>query len=381
MVIYLVFIEINSFITVMLSCKSGGNVLTLRVLEYTQQSIVYELPPGKPDPHFPCMEGVDNRPRVRQSVQKGDSCAYYTINRIRQRIGASPTTEALKKARQLEQICSLWRKKITRLYLEFPYSDEYLFSARAETELATNHAKIFYHLISGGADRDAQSVPESKGRTMKALLQAFLQQDQYKLFYQFLREEYASQSMAINRWFLSQLSPPSLQFIENRCKEGNVSTQTQIIALLNVAMACMVKSYGLAHSNWKPEAGIKDLVYQLQAQGPIAVFGHLGAAQYIDPPQRLSIQFADRAVFGWKKDSKKQNHLSGHAVVIVGAKYEGSIEQIYYIDCHDPSDPANPALQRIYAISYRTLVAGLYNVYGLPELDHQTGFAYAWGQA
>lgn len=343
--------------------------MTLRTLEYSSRSVVYELPPGKPDPRLPCMEGVDKRPRIRQSEQKEGTCAYYAINLVRQRIGPFPTTEALRKARENEQICSLWRKKITRLELDFPIGFGSLFGERIETQMALNHAAIANHLRSGAAKSD----------DINAMFQAFLHQNQYELFYEYLRAEYASKSMEIHRWFLSKVSPLALQNVENQCKEERAPLVMQVKAFSNVASGCMVNSYGLAHSTWSPDAGIKALIYKLQARGPIAVFGRLGFGEYIDHPQKLSTQFADREVFGWKKDSKKLSSYVGHAVVIVGAKYEGSNEQVYYVDCNDPSDPANPSLQRIYAISYRTLVAGLSNVYGGTDL--QLGFAYEWGQA
>jgi hypothetical protein len=354
-------------------------MLKLRTLEYSPQSVVYELPPGKPDPQYPYVDGIEERPRVRQSSQKGHHCFYYSLNLIRQRIGASaPLSLDLCEKRVVEQICSLWRKKMMQLDSEFPIPFDELVSKKTSGLFSLKHSAIGYCLRSLEAKLDAQNDASNQERALIPLFHAFLNQRQHYLFDAFLRAEYSRQSIEISRWFLSSVNPYPLQLLENEWNfDGMTDIQRQALILRNLAHACMVDCYELYESTWKTDLGIKDLILKLKAKGPIFVCGRFGTAEYNDPPHALPMKFADREVFGWEEGTKRiSDSLLIHAVVIVGAKYEASIEQVYYVDPNDPSDPADPSLQKIYAISYKTLVAGITDIHGKPLLNRQREFAY-----
>jgi hypothetical protein len=88
-------------------------MLPITILEKTDNSIIYELPAGKPNPKQKCDAGEEQRDRVIQQAFKGNSCWYYTFNFIRRRIGKNPPAE-LSKQREIEKVCSLRRKSQTQ---------------------------------------------------------------------------------------------------------------------------------------------------------------------------------------------------------------------------------------------------------------------------
>ncbi len=57
--------------------------MPIRALERSTNSLIYELPPGKPDPY-------DDRGRIKQKAQTISACQYYVLNRLRHRIGKYP---------------------------------------------------------------------------------------------------------------------------------------------------------------------------------------------------------------------------------------------------------------------------------------------------
>lgn len=357
--------------------QNGVNRLKIRVLESTSQSIVYEPPLGKPDPRLPCVEGCEVRPRVLQSNSKGRTCFYYALNYIRPRIGKFPTTEALKEARKWEEIGSAWRKKQLIFDHAFPMGVNDFFREEVKHQLLQDHASVLHYLQSGKADQDDQNLTQEGKISFIPYFKSFLQQNRYAIFYDFMLAEFVRRMMEINRGFLFQVNPQMLAELETRWKQlKNPNLLVQAKEMASVARAQLVKCYPVSHSQWRPEWGIKNLILKLKEEGPIVVCGKLGVGEYVDPPFKLPIQFAERAVFGWKKGATRRDvGYQGHAIVLVGAKYENSIEQVYYIDVNDVSDPANPALQKIYAISYRTLVAGMTNFYGDSALEAKYGFA------
>ncbi len=95
-------------------------MLTLNRLQDSKNSILYEIPPGKPNPDEPCTLGIDKRTRVIQSPLKGKESWYYTFNFIRNRIGKHPCDE-LRNDRDIEMRCSKRRKAKIIYQDSFPH--------------------------------------------------------------------------------------------------------------------------------------------------------------------------------------------------------------------------------------------------------------------
>lgn len=57
-------------------------MLSITILKNNSNCILYEIPPGKPDPKQECVLGEDQRKRVLQSALKG-SCWNSRHQRVR----------------------------------------------------------------------------------------------------------------------------------------------------------------------------------------------------------------------------------------------------------------------------------------------------------
>lgn len=86
--------------------------MSIRILEQSVNSLVYELPHGKPNPNEEFCIGQDDRARVRQKAQTTSACQYYVLNYLRLRIGKHPGKDLMQE-REIEKICSLRRKTIS----------------------------------------------------------------------------------------------------------------------------------------------------------------------------------------------------------------------------------------------------------------------------
>jgi len=74
---------------------------------------ILSLPQGKPNTKISLKNGVaDERPRVMQSPQKGDNCAFYAMKILRKRIGPNPGSD-YTEARRIEKYCSDFCKNRT----------------------------------------------------------------------------------------------------------------------------------------------------------------------------------------------------------------------------------------------------------------------------
>src|SRR5689334_21337624 len=75
---------------------TSASTTSATVLVSKATFILYQLLPGKPDPQEQCSFATlnsDKRRRVRQAPYKENTCWYYSLNMIRNRIGKNPTQE------------------------------------------------------------------------------------------------------------------------------------------------------------------------------------------------------------------------------------------------------------------------------------------------
>ncbi|MCE2983497.1 MAG: hypothetical protein LW832_08020 [Parachlamydia sp.] len=87
-------------------------MLPINILEKTDNCIIYELPAGKLSPDQPCSLDGERRQRVFQPAYKGNTCWYYTLNFLRNRIGKQ-APDGFSKERKIEKLCSERRKQQT----------------------------------------------------------------------------------------------------------------------------------------------------------------------------------------------------------------------------------------------------------------------------
>jgi hypothetical protein len=121
-------------------------MLPLSILESTDQSILFELPAGKPNLKQKPVEGQIQE-RVLQSALKGNTCWYYTMNFIRKRIG-KVYAENQAEDRRVELLCSLRRKAQTSHENTLPSIADQLQNKEAIQLLTNIDLKKAQHFIA-----------------------------------------------------------------------------------------------------------------------------------------------------------------------------------------------------------------------------------------
>lgn len=352
-------------------------MLPISILEKTSNSILYEIPAGKPNPKQKRALNEETRDRVVQSAMKGASCWYYTFNLIRSKIGKNPCEELMKE-RDIEKLCSLRRKELTSYDDAFPISIAELYS-ESDNELLKQmdlkNARLF--LKEQKLDQSMSSLSETlEGRSsLNSYLEEFVKENKYKNLHEFLLYKRSSKSMEINLKFLSSFATD----IDKMLKHENWE-KLDIEAKAN-ALDCYVRDftadlYKLQKSSWKPKQGIDGLIDELQKNGPLMVLGKLGVCAYIDSPFKMSKQLAGRDIYAWQPGAKRDVSSAGHTVLIIGAKKIQDKAFVYFIDSTDPSDPKDKSKQQIYMISLTNLTSNIYSLSGRKNSDSQSGYAY-----
>jgi hypothetical protein len=81
-------------------------------------------PLGKPDSNHPIdLQNRVPRARVRQGPQKGETCFYYALNMIRNRIGKNSPSCQMEN-REFEKIFSGWRKDCSVTFQAFCFPEK-----------------------------------------------------------------------------------------------------------------------------------------------------------------------------------------------------------------------------------------------------------------
>lgn len=347
-------------------------MLPIKILERTDHSILYELPPGKPDPKQPCVKGLESRDRVYQTSNKGPNCYYYALNMIRRRIGKNPAQE-FHQERRIEKLCSEWRKTIQKLDDSFPIS----IVALSIQDVKSNFEKwdkstVAQILKNQVFDPMWGFQHEQSGKLM---MQAFTEQEEHANFYAFVLAERGKLAMGLNIDFLRKTAPEIIEQIE----KGYASRRSSLVTKADLYQAttrdCLPDFYNLRFSVWQPDSGIEGLISELKASGPLVVLGKFGRDLYAEEPVKLSNPIADRDIYGWKKGAKRVDFIAGHVILLVGAKVKEGTTHVYFIDPNDPSDPADRSVQRIYAISYENLRNHICDRTGVQRSTSKIGFA------
>lgn len=394
-------------------------------------SVLYILPPGKPDTKVPLVSGgEDLRPRVDQSPAKsGHTCFYYALHLIRKRIGPNPAPE-YQEARRVEKCISECRKQITQFNIEASW--DRLKTIKTIVESALQHCKaaptvnsikgkrikIFqaFNTMKSKLGKEFQPVVEiAKGlindfckQTAHKNIYAYIQNAQmdpyYSIFRKYsaelgcdLKEKYNRNVEDILKVFhpepFREFSKEARELTLSKCGMSALLSWDQLIkkepalvdSLFHEAAA---EAYGFKKSPWTPYQPIENLIESLKNHGPHCVPGFHGNSWYRNPPT-VQQTIEGRSIYGWNPIDRLpessesivgSNTRSSHTIIIIGADIaskEGGT--VYFIDPSDGSSVKDPDQQKIYAISYKSLTShhDCFNIATIRAEHYQPSAGYA----
>lgn len=338
--------------------------------------ILYDLPSGKPDPNQKRPTGIDTRDRIKQSVQKnGFTCPYYVFNRIRDRIGKKFDI-SLKKEREAEILCSLYRKAITQDDIKHTTVTHIL-----KNPLSHDQKLVLLNILNEEEKNDAAAM---LFEAMK-----YVSIKNFKGLEQFLNEKRQMDAIKISENFLKSLNIDYKSIITKEIGKQVTYTLTWDIIeehypldfrstmFCSFAQLAMAEKYGLKKSSWRP-GEIETLIKELQDHGPLAIGGKLGRPFYVDAPFKTGEMLGDSSVYGFKPGAKRQEHLDSHMVLVVGAKKIDSKEYVFIIDPNDECDPKSKDTKRVYKISHKNFCENVTDFHGRPSQywSSEVGFAH-----
>ncbi len=340
----------------------------------TENQVLFSLPQGKPDPQVLCSgKTLYTRARVPQGIQKGATCTYYSMNMIRGRIGKHPSAE-MSEARAVEARASMRRKELTALREQHRRDVKLINLSKEVPGLAAlelwkrEKAPAFLRSIAS-----IPSPPEEVAKvlgSLRRILQSFAEQTRFDDVLDYLAFRNIVDINAVNLRFLTDMGEDPKSLFEEAIRKkslsspfplgydswGSLSEESKRPALESFADKVCAERYGLTKTRWHPTKGIETLIGALKKDGPLFASGQLGQTYYRTAPYQMET-VARRAIWGWEEgDFEEGSQESLHAVVVVGAKAEGTRGFVYFVDPADGSDPSNPDKQRIYILPYASFV-------------------------
>lgn len=383
-----------------------------QLLALTELTILYSLPQGKPDTRFPLRRGEpEDRPRVKQSPQKGPTCTYYALAMLRRRFG--PQSCDFPDERRIEASCSAFRKEVTALDLprvqrDFKIMEEQMDNLRLKPdleELQISSSLLLEKLSMGHFDRIANVV------------RSFISQTECKNLYQFYTHLVLEPLKMVHLKFFDsmgvdpeqiyladirlQLATKLTEDLENKPPDLLREAIDDHVALhypswhdylkarpsvLNAyAMKVMADANGFKISSWTPYQRIDGLIRSLAEEKLLIVGGKLAKKHFPASPVVKQI-IEGRFIYGWENEyavrpskflSTKKTSTS-HCVVIIGASLEGG-GLVYLANPNDGSDPQNPEQQKIYCLSYASFIARISDLRNSPHFTRKPAspFGYA----
>lgn len=336
--------------------------LPLYTLEKTRTGILYELPPGKPDPTQKCVPGKEKRERVPQKRLKDGTCWYYALNFLRPRIGKNPS-DLLLTDRSEEKLCSERRKEQSAYNAAFPIALGNLYSKSSVSVLQSITLENVKEVLGWGI------------KPLTPYIKEFIETKNHSNFHEFLIFKRSCKMIEINMKFLRKIGKEK-ELRENQKWQSLDTTKKALVAEV-WAQLFSAKLYGLKTSTWSPSKGILALIKELKEKGPLMVLGDIGKDYYTKPPLKMKRKIFTRNIYYWPAGSERQAFMSGHAVLLVGAKKVQDKAFVYFIDPSDPSDPRNRDKQKIYVISFTNLTSHIDSLNGSKQrLDAPSCWAY-----
>lgn len=333
-----------------------------------RKSFVFCPPPfGKPnpqqslDPNF-----IVPRKRVTQKAQKGETCWYYAMSLIAQRIGKNPLPNQ-KEERKYELSVSSRRKAHTAL-------DDLFWLQSFAQKLATNHGvKWVTKTMARNLLNKNLGPCELRDTKVKwgPFLEAFCQQKKYEnlityvvtltnqacyeIDLKFLQESRVG--ITLQEYYEHQLQP----LLDKSWSQLTVFEMKKYTQVLATHFSFIVR--GLNLSYWHPSQEIDALIQELWLHGPHLIQADLGKSFYSDGPTLLRERVQNMKVYAWPAGARRLEKLASHSVVIVGANK--TFKRVYYLDPQDEFDPNQLNLVKIYATSYEKLKVNIRNLQGV----------------
>lgn len=338
-------------------------------------------PPGKPNPLQP-YDPKKPRERVVQAGQKGETCFYYALNMLRQRIGKKATPET-QHLREMEVKISAIRKKLTTADKQYKYHFDFVKNL------------LIRFQVRSLSRRDVKTIVTQKILLLNDqvrdnyfnLLKTFTDQNEEDDLLTYIDSQLLKEKMLIKRDFTETLLGES---IKNFYSGMNVlDKEWDSLSVLETAWMCDVlfnfclcERYSLAPAGWHPNQMIESLFQDVKEHGPLLVFGYHGRGYYDCPPFQLADAIAGRPIFGWKPNTSRTNEdEKHHAVVVVGVNLDKKC--VYFLDPRDSSGP-NEKDQKVYVVSYERFKSASGNILGIQKTDkegkvvHQPKMSYAY---
>jgi hypothetical protein len=331
-----------------------------------RQKIIF-CPPlaGKPDTRFPLDPLLRTpRPRTFQPPQKGDTCLYYAMLRIRMRVGKKPT-EQFAVLREAEKSASAWRKGKSRIdenfkwKLSFAQQEAPVYGLVTKKNIAAVLKEADDLLLPGNKEKVCALYEEFSKSTFDDLLD-------------FVKAHYYTELCMHDQAYLSEHRIP-LEYLYNSeiesalsCKWEDLDALTKTHMIANCVFRVTYEKYGLRKSSWHPSHPIHELGNQIEAHGPHMILGQFGEEFYEQGPF-LARKIQERGIYGWRPHAKRiDKGRDLHGIVLVGVDCDK--EHVFFIDPINSSDPKHPMKEKIYVISYGNLRSNIFSIYCIQDM-------------
>ncbi len=302
------------------------------------------LASGKPDPEVPWQLGAE-RPMTEWHVYKGNHCAYYAMNLLRDRIGHQFPPE-FQRARKIEKQCSFLRKALGQII------DSQLSSVISAYDL-------FFEKMGICPDVMYEN-------TIKALIFHELQDS--------VSEENPFHELSI----LEKYRVVDSNFRQRHVTMSQISLEERKVLYETYGLSVLFNAYHFKPTTWKPNQSFDVLVDNLRTYGPLIVTGLVDPISLEPYSWQIEKITDEEMICEWSSDPNfdadvKEVNFIEHAVIIVGAErhlprfVNGKLrERVYFADPKETRDPAWPKKNCTYGISYQVFVNHITRIWNIP---------------
>lgn len=350
--------------------------------------------------------------RVDQAAQKGETCSYYVMNYLRDRIG-KVVPAGMEEKRKLESLISKQRKEYTKLtivracewalvstaaqYINVHRAEHRTIDSIQETLIRTVQVfladpgfNVFFEQTNGYPFlpehqeymkefiRELKSTYQyylSKGYPLQELLDIvkLTELKQSKAFISFYEKCFKAHHLDVNElynMFRKDCSgivgiyplPSSLNDFQDDAKN---------MILHQIYLMNNLRLNNIKQSNWHPKDGIDGLINLIRERGPLMASGFIGK-HYYDESSIVDLKVGKIHARGFKPNSAKISKDSdAHVILIIGVTkcgYEKSkSDLVYYIDPKIPQKANRPLV--VFTVSYTTFVKRLIESHGVRGND------------
>ncbi len=337
------------------------NTVPVYRINYSDSSILYEFPAGKPDRSQEFKTGLESRNRVYLPKQKdGFTCIKYALDRMRIRIGKvyDKNDKDMCQAHHVEQTISEYykddRKIIEKTTCSLPIPDIILQNLSTSFSSCKSQSDKYDVIERCSNLLKSSSDKQNFINSFKRITNSFEKQNDYKDFYTY----YASLELQAKQEQLERLIQVfkdlhAFKQIEPVITSPDITTQQKHKGFLILIPELFLDKFGLKSTSWTPNSSINTLYTELRLRKVLYISGFFGKPYYKDDPKLMNNKMGDREIYYWPKGSTKVLNGQAHAVLVVGVDTINNL--VLYIDPKDPSDPKSKSTQRIYATSYSSV--------------------------